>query len=365
MWEYKEDMGSRVAPQPGLRRQTRRAAGDLLDPIAQRWAFLVLFTKRTFGTQQADGMQAYARSHRLGSTPSSRPWGSVPGRVTKGMPAMQPSFAAVRERYLEELIEHEWYDVRTFGKKQRQEMTAPAYLVELLQHGHVTAVEMHSHTPRSDGLIEPERISAWTHALYKKGYFRHEHLAVPLVVMVTDHDYIYTSSDLQAIAYEEGLTFLPSTEVSTEHGHVLYYGSHPEIVHTLDLAKPQLSVKPGGPEFFDMVQTLEGGIAIPAHPYRETSLLRTLPGDEVAPMLVAVEILNGKTPADQNRAAIDYVRQHDLRGVGGSDAHQMSRLYSYVTLFDGPIHRLDDLVIALRQGDYFPVHGEHLRFKEG
>jgi len=280
------------------------------------------------------------------------------------MPAMQPSFAAVRERYLEELMEHEWYDVRTFGKKQRQEMTAPEYLVELLQHGHVTAVEMHSHTPRSDGLIVPERIGAWTQALYKKGYFRHEHLAVPLVVMVTDHDYIYTSSDLQAIAYEEGLTFLPSTEVSTEHGHVLYYGSHPEIVHTLDLSKPQLSVKPGGPEFFDMVQALDGGVAIPAHPYRETSLLRTLPGDEIAPMLVAVEILNGKTPADQNRAAIDYARQHGLRGVGGSDAHQMSRLYSYLTLFDGPIHTLDDLVIALRQGDYFPVHGEHLRFKE-
>ena len=151
---------------------------------------------------------------------------------------MQPSFAAVRERYLEELIEHEWYDVRTFGKKQRQEMTPPEYLIELLQHGHVTAVEMHSHTPRSDGLIVPERISAWTHALYKKGYFRHEHLAVPLVVMVTDHDYIYTSSDLQAIAYEEGLTFLPSTEVSTEHGHVLYYGSHPEIclLYTSDAA---------------------------------------------------------------------------------------------------------------------------------
>ena len=129
-------------------------------------------------------------------------------------------------------------------------------------------------------------------------------------------------------------------------------------------SKPQLSVKPGGPEFFDMVQTLEGGVAIPAHPYRETSLLRTLSGDEVASMLVAVEILNGKTPAEQNRAAIDYARQHGLRGVGGSDAHQMSRLYSYLTLFDGPIHTLDDLVLALRQGDYFPVHGEHLRLKE-
>jgi len=183
--------------------------------------------------------------------------------------------------------------------------------------------------------------------------------------MVTDHDYIYTSSDLQAIPHEEGLTFLPSTEVSTEHGHVLYYGAHPEIVHTFELSQPQLSVKPGGPEFFDMVQSLVGGVAIPAHPYRETSVLRTLPGDAVAPMLVAVEILNGKTPAEQNRAAIDYARQHGLRGVGGSDAHQISRLYSYLTLFDGPIRGLDDLVIALRQGDYFPVHGEHLRFKEG
>ena len=277
---------------------------------------------------------------------------------------MHVSFAAVRERYLEDLIEHEWYDVRTFGKKQRQEMTPPDYLIELIQHGQVTAVEMHSHTPRSDGLIEPERISAWTHALYKKGYFRHGHLAVPLVVMVTDHDYIYEYQDLKAIPYEEGLTFLPSAEVSTAHGHVLYYGYHTDIVLAYALHQPQLSVKPTGPEFFEAVNSMPGGVAIPAHPYRENSLLRTLPGDDIAPLLTAVEILNGKTPADQNRAAVDYALQHGLRGIGGSDAHQMSRLYSYLTLFDGPIHSVDDLVLALREGDYFPVHGEHLRFKE-
>ena len=276
---------------------------------------------------------------------------------------MRPSFAAVRERYGEELIEREWYDVRTFRKAQRQEMTPPGYLFELFRYGHVTAVEMHSHTRRSDGMIEPGRIAAWTHALYQRGYFRHEHLAVPLVVMVTDHDYMYAQDDLQAIPYEEGLTFLPSTEVSTEHGHVLYYGSHPEIVRALELSRPELSVKPDGPEFFDMVRVLEGGVAVPAHPYREASVLRTLPGEEVAPALAAVEILNGKAPPEQNRAAIDYARQHGLRGIGGSDAHQMSRLYSYLTLFDGPIHSVGDLVIALREGDYFPVHGEHLRFK--
>jgi hypothetical protein len=276
---------------------------------------------------------------------------------------MQANFAAVRERYLEELIEHEWYDVRTFSKKRRRELQTPGYLLELLQHHTVTAVEMHSHTPRSDGLIEPERILSWTNALYKKGYFRHEHLSVPLVVVITDHDYIYEHGDLKAIHTDE-LRFLTGTEVSTEHGHVLYYGSHPEIVYTYELDRPQLTVKPTGPEFFDMVKSVEGGVASPAHPYRETSVLRELPADELAGQLVTLEILNGKTPADQNLMAIEYAKKHGIRGIGGSDAHQMSRLYSYLTLFDGPIHSEDDLIMALRNGDFFPVHGEHLRFKE-
>jgi hypothetical protein len=93
-------------------------------------------------------------------------------------------------------------------------------------------------------------------------------------------------------------------------------------------------------------------------------MLRELPADDLAPELVTLEILNGKTPADQNLMAIEYAKKHGIRGIGGSDAHQMSRLYAYLTLFDGPIHSVDDLIIALRDGDYFPVHGEHLRFKE-
>jgi predicted metal-dependent phosphoesterase TrpH len=274
---------------------------------------------------------------------------------------MQVNFAAVRERYLEELIAHEWYDVRTFGKKQRSELTPPGYLLELLRHNTVTAVEMHSHTPRSDGLIEPERILSWTNALYKKGYFRSAHLSVPLVVVITDHDYIYEYGALNAITVE-GLTFLSATEISTEHGHVLYYGWHPEIVYTYELDRPQLRVKPTGPELLDMVKALAAGVAFPAHPYRETSMLRELPGDALAAELVTLEMLNGKTPADQNLMAIEYARKHGLRGVGGSDAHQMSRLYSYLTLFDGPIHSIEDLTAALQNGDYFPVHGEHLRF---
>lgn len=277
---------------------------------------------------------------------------------------MRPNFATVRERYLADLIENAWYDVRTFSKKRRRELHTPDYLLELLQHSAVTAVEMHSHTPRSDGLIEPERIQSWTQALYKKGYFRHEHLTVPLVVMITDHDYIYASAELKAIRQDEELIFLSGTEVSTEHGHVLYYGYHPEVVYTYELDRPQLSVQPSGPEFLEMVRALNAGIALPSHPYRETSILRELPGDEVAPLLITLETLNGKTPAEHNLMALEYAQQHGIRGIGGSDAHQMSRLYSYMTLFDGPIRSVDDLTMALRDGDFFPVHGEHLRFKE-
>ncbi len=277
---------------------------------------------------------------------------------------MQASFATVRERYLDDLIEYGWYDVRTFSKKQRREFRTPGYLLDLLRSRHVTAVEMHSHTPRSDGLIEPERIQSWTQALYKKGYFRHEHLTIPLVVMITDHDYIYEYGALNALSQDDDLIFLAGTEVSTEQGHVLYYGSHPEIVYTYELDRPQLSVQPAGHEFLDMVNALEAGVAFPSHPYRETSMLRELPGEEVAPKLATLEILNGKTPAEQNLMALEYAKAHGIRGIGGSDAHQMSRLYSYVTLFDGPIRSVDDVIMALRQGDFFPVHGEHLRFKE-
>lgn len=277
---------------------------------------------------------------------------------------MQTQFATVRERYMEELVEQGWYDVRTFSKKHRHALKTPAYLMELFAQGKVTAVEMHSHTPRSDGLIEPERIISWTHALYKKGYFRHEQVSVPLVVMITDHDYIYESSELDAIVADDNLRFLNGAEVSTDHGHVLYYGSHPEVIASYELDRPQLTVKPSGHDFLEMVQSLEAGIAFPSHPYRETSMLREVPADELAESLVTLETLNGKTPADQNLMAIEYAKKHGLRGIGGSDAHQMSRLYSYLTLFDGPIHTVSDLVIALRDGDYFPVHGEHLHFKE-
>jgi len=277
---------------------------------------------------------------------------------------MQTQFATVRERYMEALVDEGWYDVRTFSKKHRRGLKTPDYLLELFAQGKVTAVEMHSHTPRSDGLIEPERIISWTHALYKKGYFRHEHISVPLVVMITDHDYIYESSELDAIVADDNLRFLNGTEVSTDHGHVLYYGAHPEVIASYELDRPQLTVKPSGHEFLDMVQSLGAGVAFPSHPYRETSMLREVPEEELAESLVSLEILNGKTPADQNLLAIEYARKHGIRGIGGSDAHQMSRLYSYLTLFDGPIHTVSDLVIALRDGDYFPVHGEHLHFKE-
>src|SRR5262249_54022083 len=51
----------RGPPQPGPMRQTQEATNNLLDPIAQRWSFLVLFTKRTFGTYSG---QRVCRRHR-------------------------------------------------------------------------------------------------------------------------------------------------------------------------------------------------------------------------------------------------------------------------------------------------------------
>ena len=84
---------------------------------------------------------------------------------------MPPSFAAVRERYLDDLVANKWYDVRTFGKKQRQ--ASPTGLPSWNLSGNRRhAVEMHS--PQSAPSSRATRggapasgIAAGTRALFK------------------------------------------------------------------------------------------------------------------------------------------------------------------------------------------------------
>ena len=80
-----------------------------------------------------------------------------------------------------------------------------------------------------------------------------------------------------------------------------------------------------------------------------------------------VALGKGILAADESHGTIE--KRFQTFGVENSEEHR--RIYrqmfwhldSYGTLFDGSIHSIADLVVALRQGNYFPVHGEHLRLK--
>ena len=67
-------------------------------------------------------------------------------------------------------------------------------------------------------------------------------------------------------------------------------------------------------------------------------------------MVDAVEVLNGKVTEKENALALQVGEGLGLTLVGGSDAHDVSEVGKYATLFKVLIRNEEDLVCALKQG---------------
>jgi len=68
-----------------------------------------------------------------------------------------------------------------------------------------------------------------------------------------------------------------------------------------------------------------------------------------------VEIYNGGSRDQEDQIAIDNAESLGYRGIGGSDSHIVSHIGRCATRFDKPIATMDDLVAALRAGDFEAV----------
>jgi predicted metal-dependent phosphoesterase TrpH len=107
-------------------------------------------------------------------------------------------------------------------------------------------------------------------------------------------------------------------EADTDLGHLLMFGVTAELTRRFDLTSRMLKSE-------HLIEVLhhEGGVAIPAHPFRDSgfgSRLDSLLSRHGA-ALAAVEVLNGQNSEDQNRRAEDAALKLGLTAVGGSDAH--------------------------------------------
>ena len=159
-------------------------------------------------------------------------------------------------------------------------------------------------------------------------------------VILTEHDVVWPADRTARLAEQVGIVVLPGVEVTTELGHVLVYGL-PSLVPRITDAK--------------RLRTLcneQNALMFLAHPARDPGL--RVPRAAMD-LFDGVEGLNGCDGPLQNQSASSRGRSRPLPPIGGSDSHAMHEVATAATEFAATIETLDDLMAALRSGDYRPA----------
>jgi predicted metal-dependent phosphoesterase TrpH len=205
-------------------------------------------------------------------------------------------------------------------------------------------IDLHVHTRLSaDSNVEPE---AYFEALARAGN--------PLgAICFTEHrlyptdaatDEIYT-----ALSARFGVPIFKGIEADTDLGHLLVFGVTPKLMRRFDLSQRMLRSE----HLLEAVH-VEGGAAIPSHPFRDSGFGAWL-GEllaRVGPALAAIEGINGQNTLDQNRKAMVAAEKLGLAAVGGSDAHFAGAdwFLTCATEFERSVRTVEELCVELRAG---------------
>jgi predicted metal-dependent phosphoesterase TrpH len=169
----------------------------------------------------------------------------------------------------------------------------------------------------------------------------------------TEHRLFPTDPALDAeyaeLAERFGVRIFKGIEADTDLGHLLIFGVNRELARRFDLTSRMLRAE----RLIEFVHH-EGGIAIPAHPFRESGYGSRLDGllAKVGPALSMVEGVNGQNSTEQNAAALTACEKLGLIAVGGSDAHFASPRWfmTCATELERPVTSVEELCVELRAG---------------
>ncbi len=171
-------------------------------------------------------------------------------------------------------------------------------------------------------------------------------------VCVTEHSTYKGAQMMYEIALDRGFKIFRGMEVYTELGDMLVFGWNEHIRYYLF-------------PFKDLKTNVEsaGGIIIPAHPCRGWDVRHphrhSLP-EELLSSIVALETHNGASTTKSNNQAELIRRKYGLFGVGGSDAHSVEQLGKCVTIFEDHLESEEDLIQALKSGNYRAAYMDEL-----
>ena len=204
-------------------------------------------------------------------------------------------------------------------------------------------LDLHTHSIKSDdGRAKVENYCQWIKA--KK---------LPIEGFVlTEHRQFDAESDYSELAKKFGLTILKGSEVETEYGHVLIFGVTESLVQAFDFASIKLQL-----EMVLEVSESHGAVAAPCHPGRPRVGMFAHTEDLGVPEGVRiVEIYNGGSRDQEDQIAIDNAANLGYLGIGGSDSHIVSHVGRCATRFVEKINNMDELVMALKSGEFEAVN---------
>jgi predicted metal-dependent phosphoesterase TrpH len=160
------------------------------------------------------------------------------------------------------------------------------------------------------------------------------------VICITDHDTAASKNIFGERLEYEGLCVIVGMEYTTMKGDFLVFGPAEYV--------------PEGMEAEDLIRWVrkEGGVAIPAHPFRQSR--PTDPG--ILSSFGVVEVLNGRNRPYENERCRNWLAEYGngTRQTGGSDAHTLEEVGKAVTVFEKDIYGVEGLIRELHSGNYKP-----------
>jgi predicted metal-dependent phosphoesterase TrpH len=180
-------------------------------------------------------------------------------------------------------------------------------------------------------------------------------------ICFTEHRLFPADVDLDQryaeLAERFGVMVFKGIEADTNLGHLLLFGVTREVMRRFDLSSRMLK----SDSLIEVVHG-EGGIAIPAHPFRDSGFGPQL--DELCARhgaaLGVIEALNGQNSPRENEAAMVAMEKLGLVGVGGSDAHFVTPKWflTCATELDREVGDIEGLCAELRAGRARPFRFE-------
>jgi len=171
-------------------------------------------------------------------------------------------------------------------------------------------------------------------------------------ICLTDHNHIWKPEEIQRLREEHGFMVLGGNEITTDQADMVVFGLDEDVRGIIRLEELRVKVEEAG------------AFMIAAHPFRGFltfgvgQLGLTVEKAMERPLLRlvdAVEVLNGKVTEKENSFAAEVAAGVGLPVTGGSDAHEVFEVGTYATRFPCEINTEEDLIKALKEGNYSPV----------